>query len=214
MKDKGGGGGLGGGRGAADLVVAELGGQAGVFVVREGYILGARRRRFVGEVMGLDVDAVVVEGMVRVPQGLVWVEVRPGAGGKVREHLLQEVVVGSGVEVRGGCGVVELVVVLLVLVVIVHVRVLDLSVVVVEVLERDLRRVEEGVYSLHFSATGLHNRPKLERERERERERGQMRVRDGGVGRSNGKSLRLKRGTESRVEVELERELRFFGLRA
>ena len=48
----------------------------------------------------------------------------------------------------------------LVWVVIVHVSILDLVVVVVEVfLERDLRRVGEGVDSLHFSTIGLHNRP-------------------------------------------------------
>ena len=47
-----------------------------------------------------------------------------------------------------------MVLLVLVLVVIVHVRVLDLVVVVVGFLERDLGRVEEGVESLHFSATG------------------------------------------------------------
>ena len=47
-----------------------------------------------------------------------------------------------------------MVLLVLVLVVIVHVRVLDLVVVVVGFLERDLGRVEEGVDSLHFSAIG------------------------------------------------------------
>lgn len=127
------GGGCGGGLvrrgvGAGDLVVTELGSQASVFVVRESNdIIFVARRRRF---------AVVVE---------VW----PGARGKVGEHLFEEVVMGIGwVKVR-----VELVVV------IIHLRVLDLvgGVVVVKVLKRNLRRVQERVDSLHFSATGLHN---------------------------------------------------------
>ena len=47
-----------------------------------------------------------------------------------------------------------MVLLVLVLVVIVHVRVLDLVVVVVGFLEIDLGRVEKGVDSLHFFATG------------------------------------------------------------
>jgi len=85
------------GGGGADLVVAELGGQRGGFVVGESDI-----------VIGI-VIVVGGSGFVWVPQGLVGVEVGPGG-----EHLVQKVVLRGRVEVR------ELVLEWLVLVVVVH----------------------------------------------------------------------------------------------
>lgn len=96
------------GCGGADLVVAELGGQSGGFVVGESDI-----------VIGIIIVVVVVGGsglvgeVIGVPQGLVWVEVGPGG-----EHLVEKVILRGWVEVR------ELVLewwLLLVVVVVVHV---------------------------------------------------------------------------------------------
>lgn len=74
----GGGSGFGGTGSGADLLAAELGGEVGGVVVSEDDIVGVGGRRVVG----------------------------PGAGRGAEggEHLLEEVIVGSGVEVSGGGG--------------------------------------------------------------------------------------------------------------
>jgi len=80
------------GGGGADLVVAELGGQGGGFVVGESDIIIVS----VIVVVVVGGSGLVGEG-IGVPEGLVWVEVGPGAGG---EHLVEEVIVRGWVEVR------------------------------------------------------------------------------------------------------------------
>jgi hypothetical protein len=106
--------------------------------VESDIVVGVRRRRFVGEVAGLEVPGGAFGG-VEVPG-------RRRHGG---EHLLQEVVVGGGVEVVVNLRVLDLLWRLLLLL-------LLLLLVIVEVLEGDLRWVQKGVHSLHFSATRLH----------------------------------------------------------
>lgn len=119
-------------------MVAELGGQVGVVVVMEGIIsMMMIGGRVVGEVGGLDVAAGDGGG---IPKGLGG-EVRPGARREVGEHLVEEIVMEVGL--------------------------LDLVMMEMKILKRDLRGVQEGVHSLllllHFSATRLHNHPRRRR---------------------------------------------------